>query len=55
MLILHSLFQKIVQQGKLPNSFDYKASIILISKQASDIKNKTKLQTSIRHEHDATF
>ena len=37
--ILLKLFQKIAEEGKLPNSF-YEATITLISQQDKDVKNK---------------
>jgi len=42
MLILLKLFQKTVQEEKLPNSF-YEASITLIPKAGKDVTHKKKM------------
>ena len=47
--ILVKLFQKIAEEGKLPNSF-YEATITLIPK-PDKIPQKRKLQTNITYEH----
>ena len=47
--ILLKLFQKIAEEGKLPNSF-YEATITLIPKQ-SKMLQKRKLQANITDEH----
>ena len=44
------LFQKIAEEGKLPNSF-YEATIILIPKPDKDDTQKRKLQANITDEH----
>ena len=50
MPILLKLFQKISEEGTLPNSF-YKATITLIPKPVKDNTQKGKLQASITDEH----
>ena len=50
MPILLKLFEKIAEEGALPNSF-YEATITLIPKSAKDHTQKRKLQTSITDEH----
>ena len=48
--ILLKLFQKIAEEGKLPNSF-YHATITLIPKPDKDDTQKRKLQANITDEH----
>ena len=50
MTILLKLFQKIAEEGTLPNSF-YEASITLIPKPDKDNTQKRKLQANIIDEH----
>ena len=49
-LILHKLFQKIAEEGKLPNSF-YEATTTLIPKSDKDATEKRKLQANVPDEH----
>ena len=48
--MLLKLFQKIAEEGTLPNSF-YKATITLIPKADKDNTQKRKLQARITDEH----
>ena len=50
MPILLKLFQKIAEEGKLPNSF-FEATITLIPKPDKDATQKRKLQANITDEH----
>ena len=48
--ILLKLFQKIAEEGKLPNSF-YEPTITLIAKPDKDATQKRKLQANITDDH----
>ena len=50
MPILLKLFQKVAEEGTLPNSF-YEATITLIPKPDKDNTQKRKLQANIADEH----
>ena len=49
-LILLKLFQKVEEEGKLPNAF-YEATIILVPKTRQGYHKNRKLQTNIPDEH----
>ena len=48
--ILLKLFQKIAEEGKLPNTF-YEATITLIPKSDKNVTHKKELQANITDEH----
>ena len=50
MPILLKLFQKIAEEGTIPNSF-YEATIMLIPKPDKDNTQKRKIQADITDEH----
>ena len=52
--ILVKLFQKISEEGKLPNSF-YEATITLIPKANKVVTQKRKLQANITDEHRCKY
>ena len=52
--ILLKLFQKIAEEGKLPNAF-YEATITLIPKANKVVTQKRKLQANITDEHRCKY